>query len=70
MVEVLLSTIRPRELLAGKVIGLGLLGFGQLLLAAAALLIPLAARIYSGAVLRTGSAIKLRDAWRASRAGA
>ena len=35
-------------------------------LAAAALLIPLAARIYSGAVLRTGSTIKLRDAWRAS----
>ncbi len=32
----------------------------------AALLIPLAARIYSGAVLRTGSAIKLRDAWRAA----
>jgi len=35
-------------------------------IAAAAALIPLAARIYSGAVLRTGSAIKLRDAWRAS----
>jgi ABC-2 type transport system permease protein len=32
----------------------------------AILLIPLAARIYSGAVLRTGSAIKLRDAWRAT----
>ena len=31
-------------------------------------LIPLAARIYSGAVLRTGSAVKLRDAWRAARA--
>jgi ABC-2 type transport system permease protein len=33
----------------------------------AALLIPLAARIYSGGVLRTGSALKLRDAWRAAR---
>jgi ABC-2 type transport system permease protein len=32
----------------------------------AILLIPLAARIYSGAVLRTGSAIRLRDAWRAT----
>jgi ABC-2 type transport system permease protein len=32
--------------------------------AAAALLIPLAARIYSGAILRTGSAIRLREAWR------
>ena len=39
-------------------------------LAAAALLIPLAARIYSGAVLRTGSAVKLRDAWRGQRPAA
>jgi ABC-2 type transport system permease protein len=34
-------------------------------LGAAALLVPLAGRIYSGAVLRTGSAVKLREAWRA-----
>lgn len=32
VVEILLSTIRPRQLLAGKVIGIGLLGIGQLLL--------------------------------------
>ena len=31
-------------------------------------LIPLAARVYSGGVLRTGSALKLREAWRAARA--
>ncbi len=37
-------------------------------LAATALLVPLAARIYQGAVLRTGSAVKLREAWRAARA--
>jgi ABC-2 type transport system permease protein len=37
-------------------------------LAATAALIPLAARIYSGAVLRTGSAVKLREAYRAARA--
>ena len=37
-------------------------------LGAAALLIPLAARIYEGGILRTGSALKLRDAWRAARA--
>jgi hypothetical protein len=37
-------------------------------LAAAAALIPLAARIYAGGVLRTGSAVKLREAWRAARA--
>jgi ABC-2 type transport system permease protein len=35
---------------------------------ATALLVPLAARIYSGAVLRTGGTIKLLDAWRAARA--
>jgi len=36
-------------------------------LGSAALLIPLAARIYAGGVMRTGSALKLRDAWRAAR---
>jgi len=34
----------------------------------AGLLIPLAARIYAGGILRTGSALKLREAWRAARA--
>ena len=37
-------------------------------LGSAALLIPLAARVYAGGVMRTGSALKLRDAWRAARA--
>ena len=32
------------------------------------LLIPLAARIYAGGILRTGSSLKLREAWRAARA--
>jgi len=35
---------------------------------AAVAMIPLAARIYRGGVLRTGSALKLREAWRAARA--
>jgi ABC-2 type transport system permease protein len=35
---------------------------------AAVALIPVAARIYSGGILRTGSALKLRDAWRMARA--
>lgn len=35
VVEVLLSTVRPTELLAGKIIGLGLLGLAQLLIIAA-----------------------------------
>ena len=34
VIEVLLATIRPKDLLAGKVIGLGILGLGQLLLIA------------------------------------
>jgi ABC-2 type transport system permease protein len=38
--------------------------------AAAIALIPLAGRIYRGAVLRTGSSVKVRDAWRAARARA
>lgn len=37
-------------------------------LGATVALIPLAARIYEGGVLRTGSALKLREAWRAARA--
>jgi ABC-2 type transport system permease protein len=37
-----------------------------ILLGSTALLIPLAGRVYSGAVLRTGSRVKLRDAWRSS----
>ncbi|MEA2167404.1 MAG: type transport system permease protein [Solirubrobacteraceae bacterium] len=34
IVEILLATIRPRELLAGKVLGIGLVGLGQLLFVA------------------------------------
>ena len=63
VVEVLLSTIRPRELLAGKVIGLGLLGLGQLLLIAA---IGLGIASASGAVTVDGdllSAVGLTLVW-------
>ena len=34
VVELILSTVRPRDLLAGKVIGIGVLGFAQLVLVA------------------------------------
>jgi ABC-2 type transport system permease protein len=37
-------------------------------LAAAVALVPLAARVYRGAILRSGAAVKLRDAWRGARA--
>jgi ABC-2 type transport system permease protein len=37
-----------------------------ILIGSTLLLIPLAGRLYAGAVLRVGSRVKLRDAWRAS----
>jgi ABC-2 type transport system permease protein len=37
-----------------------------LLLGCAAAMIPLAGRLYAGAVLRTGAKVRLRDAWRAA----
>jgi ABC-2 type transport system permease protein len=37
-----------------------------LIVGSTVLLVPLAARLYSGAVLRTGARVKIRDAWRAS----
>ena len=45
-----------------------IVGGALVTIAAAAALIPLAARVYEGAVMRTGSAVKLREAWRAARA--
>jgi ABC-2 type transport system permease protein len=37
-----------------------------ILLGSTTLLVPLAGRVYAGAVLRVGARVKLRDAWRAS----
>jgi ABC-2 type transport system permease protein len=39
-----------------------------LLLAGTAALVPLSARLYAGAVLKTGSRVKLREAWRSADA--
>jgi ABC-2 type transport system permease protein len=63
VIEILLATIRPRDLLAGKVIGLGLLGLGQLLLVALFGLVVAAA---TGALDITGDlvvAIALSLVW-------
>ncbi len=49
VVELLLTTVTPRRLLAGKVLGIGLLGLAQLLLAGAAALI--AGKLAGGAGL-------------------
>jgi ABC-2 type transport system permease protein len=59
-------TMPPRVAL-GEASGFEIVAAIVITLGAAAALIPLAGRIYSGAVLRTGSSVKLRDAWRASR---
>ena len=40
----------------------------SLLVAGTALLVPLSARLYAGAVLKTGGRVKLRDAWRSAPA--
>jgi len=60
-------TIMPARIAVGEADTVEIAGAFAVTLGAAALLIPLAARIYSGAVLRTGGAVKLRQAWRAAR---
>jgi ABC-2 type transport system permease protein len=58
----------PGRIISGDAPALEVVASFAVTLAAAAALIPLAARIYEGGVLRTGSAIKLREAWRSARA--
>jgi ABC-2 type transport system permease protein len=58
----------PPRIALGEAGALDVAGALAMTLGATALLVPLAARIYSGAVLRTGGTIKLREAWRAARA--
>jgi ABC-2 type transport system permease protein len=57
----------PPRIVTGDAAGWEIVASLVVTLGAAALLIPLAARIYEGGVLRTGSALKLREAWRAAR---
>jgi ABC-2 type transport system permease protein len=51
-----LGSATPWQILAALAIVIGTTAF----------LIPLAGRVYAGAVLRTGAKVKLRDAWRSS----
>lgn len=55
-VRMVLGSATTWEVLASLAIVLGSTAF----------LIPLAGRVYAGAVLRTGAKVKLRDAWRAA----
>lgn len=56
----------PVRISLGSATGLEIVAALVVLIGSTALLIPLAGRIYAGAVLRTGSKVKLRDAWRAA----
>jgi ABC-2 type transport system permease protein len=62
------AMVMPPRIAAGGVaaweIGLAV----ALMIAATCALVPIAARIYSNAVLQTGGRIKLRDAWRSAAA--
>jgi ABC-2 type transport system permease protein len=56
----------PPRIALGEAPAVEILAAFAITLAGALALIPLAGRIYSGAVLRTGSAVKIREAWRAT----
>ena len=55
VVELILSTVRPRHLLAGKVIGIGLLGLAQLALVAGLAAVLLAAGVFDAPAALGGS---------------
>jgi ABC-2 type transport system permease protein len=57
----------PPRIALGEASAVQVAGALALTIGATLLLVPLAARIYGGAVLRTGGTIKLRDAWLAAR---
>jgi ABC-2 type transport system permease protein len=62
VVEVILSTVQPRHLLAGKVIGIGLLGLGQLALVAGLAAVLLAAGVFD-APAALGASLALVVPW-------
>jgi ABC-2 type transport system permease protein len=62
VVELILSTVRPRHLLAGKVIGIGLLGLGQLALVAGLAATLLAAGVFD-APASLGASVALVVPW-------
>jgi ABC-2 type transport system permease protein len=62
VVELILSAVRPRHLLAGKVIGIGLLGFAQLALVAGLAAVMLAAGVFD-APTGLGASVALIIPW-------
>jgi ABC-2 type transport system permease protein len=59
--------VMPVRVAAGAASGWEIIVSVLLTVAAIAVLVPLSARLYSGAVLRTGARVKLGSAWSASR---
>jgi ABC-2 type transport system permease protein len=55
----------PPRIALGEASAVEVVGALCVTLGAAALLLPFAARVYSGAMLRTGGSVRLLDAWRA-----
>jgi ABC-2 type transport system permease protein len=55
----------PSRIVGGDASTVEIVASFAITIAAAVALIPIAARIYAGGILRTGSALKLREAWRA-----
>ena len=62
VVEIILSTVQPRHLLAGKVIGIGLLGLAQLALVAGLAAVLLAAGVFD-APAGLGGSVALVIPW-------
>ena len=60
--------VMPVRVAVGEASGAEIAASLGILAAAIALLVPLGARIYEGAVLRMGKPMKLREALRAARA--
>jgi ABC-2 type transport system permease protein len=56
----------PVRMLLGSATAWEIVASLAMVVGSTALLIPLAGRVYAGAVLRTGAKVKLRDAWRAA----
>jgi ABC-2 type transport system permease protein len=58
--------IMPLRIAVDEATTFQIVGAFVVTLGSAAILVPLAARIYAGAILRTGGAVKLREAWRSA----
>lgn len=66
-VPVTAPMVAPVRMIAGDMPVVQIVGSAAVLLVAVALLVRVAARVYSNAILRTGRRVSLRDAWRAAQ---